>query len=56
MISVCVVALERILAKGHEKQVRYAPEWIADDEEAHVLVVCVTQDIIALGFHHVAVG
>ena len=55
-MSVCVVALERILTKGHEKEVRHVPEWIADDEETHVLVVCVVQDIIALGFHHFAVG
>ena len=49
-------ALGRILAERHEKEVQHIPEWIVDDEETHVLVFCVVQDIIALGFHHVAVG
>ena len=51
-----VVALSLACLEAPDGEERDVPKRISDDEKGDVLLVCVVQDGVAVGLHHVPVG
>ena len=55
-MSMWVVALSLACLEGLDGEEGDVPEWVSDDKKCDVLRICVVQDGVAIGLHHVPIG